>query len=62
MSKVETVICDRCGKELTSYNLTQVSARIELWGIGERRSGASQRIDLCEDCYNAFITFMETIQ
>lgn len=62
MSKIETVLCDRCGKELTAFNLPQVSAKIELWGIGERRSGLSQRIDLCEDCYADFIKFLETIQ
>ena len=62
MSKIETIICDRCGKEISAYNLTQVSARIDFWGIGERRSGPSQRIDLCEDCCTEFIRFLETIQ
>ena len=65
MSKVETIICDRCGKELTTFNNAQISktsARIDLYAIGQLRTSPSQRIDLCEDCYNEFINFLETIQ
>ena len=64
MSKVETVICDKCGKEITAFNNTQISensARIDLYAVGQRRTCPSQRIDLCEECFEQFITFMETI-
>ena len=27
----------------------------------ESKTGAGQRIDLCEECYNEFVNFMETI-
>ena len=62
MSKIEIITCDKCGKELTAINnaqISQSSARIDLYGIGERRTCPSQRIDLCEDCYQQFINFLE---
>ena len=62
MSRVETIICDRCGKEIDFINnvqLSEKSARIDLYAIGQRRTCPSQRIDLCEDCYNEFINFLE---
>ena len=62
MSKIETIICDRCGKEIDFINNAQISktsARIDLYPIGQPRTYPSQRIDLCEDCYNEFINFLE---
>ena len=62
MSKIETLICDKCGKELAFINnvqLSKQSARIDLYAIGERRTCPSQRIDLCEDCYQEFVNFLE---
>lgn len=63
MSKVEQIICDKCGKELTAINnaqISQKSARLDLYPIGQSRIYPSQRIDFCEDCYERFITFLET--
>ena len=54
MSRIQKYFCDRCGKELTAINnaqISQSSARIDLYAIGQPRTYASQRIDLCEDCY-----------
>lgn len=62
MSKSLKYFCDRCGKELAFVNnvqLSKQSARIDLYAIGERRTCPSQRIDLCEDCYQEFINFLE---
>ena len=62
MAKIEIITCDRCGKELTAINnaqISQTSARIDLYAIGQPRTYASQRIDLCEDCYEQFINFLE---
>lgn len=59
MSKKTTVLCDRCGKEIHSYDIKISSARIDLWGVGELRGSPGQRIDLCEECYQKFINFME---
>ena len=62
MAKVEVITCDRCGKEFAFVNnvqLSKQSARIDLYAIGERRTCPTQRIDLCEDCYHAFINFLE---
>ena len=64
MSKIESIICDKCGKEITAINNSQISktsARIDLYPIGQNRTYPSQRIDLCEDCYELFINFMEMI-
>ena len=60
--KIETV-CDRCGatRELRTKNDIIISfAKIDLWGVGQRRTGAPQRIDLCATCYNKFINFLES--
>lgn len=65
MSKIEQIICDRCGKELTAFNNAQISktsARIDLYPIGQPRTYPSQRIDLCEECYEQFVNFLETMQ
>lgn len=62
MSTARIFICDKCGKELTAINnaqISEVSARIDLYAIGQRRTCPSQRIDLCEDCYQEFINFLE---
>ena len=62
MSRVEKILCDRCGKELAFVNnvqLSKQSARIDLYEIGRQRTCPSQRIDLCEDCYQEFINFLE---
>ena len=57
--KIE-VVCDRCGKEIPRYyDIKSVSAKIQLWGIGEYRTSGGQRIDLCEDCYIDFMSFLE---
>lgn len=64
MSKVETITCDRCGAEIPAFNNIQISensARLDLYAIGQRRTSPSQRIDLCEECYNAFIQYLETL-
>lgn len=59
--------CDRCGKRIINgkpcyndnYAIKSTSALIRLWGINEPRSSQGQRIDLCNDCYEAFIGFLE---
>ena len=57
-SKIE-VLCDRCGKEILSYDIKISSAKIHLWGVGEHRTSPGQRIDLCEECYEKFVAFLE---
>lgn len=62
MSRIEKIICDRCGKDLTAINNAQISAtsaRLDLYAIGQQRTYPSQRIDLCEECYEEFINFLE---
>ena len=60
--RIQKILCDRCGKEFEAINnaqLSQESARIDLYSIGQSRTNPSQRIDLCEDCYLEFINFLE---
>ena len=59
MSQKIEVLCDRCGKEIASYDIKISSAKIHLWGVGENRTGPGQRIDLCTECYEAFVGFTE---
>lgn len=63
MSKISKFFCDRCGKEIVNIinnvQLSEKTARIDLYGIGERRTCPTQRIDLCEDCYQEFVNFLE---
>ena len=60
MSQKTVVLCDRCGREIPGYlDIKNVSAKIQLWGVGEHRSRCGQRIDLCEDCYCDFVSFLD---
>ena len=60
MSQTTETICDRCGREIPRYyDIKNVSAKIQLWGIGETRTSYGQRIDLCEDCFVDFARFLE---
>ena len=56
------IICDRCGKtkSLQTKNDIIISfAKIDLWQVGQHRTDAPQRIDLCEECYEQFINYLE---
>ena len=63
MSRVQKYYCDKCGKEIKNIinnaQLSQKTARIDLYPVGEARTCPTQRIDLCEDCYQEFINFLE---
>ena len=59
MSAKTEIICDRCGKEITSYDIKISSAKMHLWGVEENRTSPGQRIDLCEECYEDFLVFLE---
>ena len=60
MSRPEVIICNKCGKEIATWRATECSAKIQLWGVGEHRYGNFQRIDLCEECYEKFVAFLES--
>lgn len=63
MSRTMVYVCDVCGKEIvgrTALMVAEESARIQLWGPGDPRSGSAQRYDLCRGCYEGFVTFLET--
>lgn len=59
MSRKTEVLCDRCGREIPGYDIKISSARIDLWAPGVLRSYRGQRIDLCEDCYEELVGFLE---
>ena len=63
MSEFKAIICDKCGREIIAINNRQISeksARIDLYSIGQNRTYPSQRIDFCEECFQKFINFFET--
>ena len=61
MTKHE-VMCDRCGKKIeirTKNDIIVSFAKIDLWRVGQHRTDAPQRIDLCETCYEKFVDYLE---
>lgn len=63
MAQKREVWCDRCGasQELVTKNDIIISfAKIDLWRVGQHRTAAPQRIDLCEKCYQKFVDFLES--
>ena len=62
MSKHMSYICDICGKEVIGHSAQAISgesAQIKLWGPGDYRAGPGQRIDLCIECYENFVNFLD---
>lgn len=63
MSRRMSYICDICGTEIKGHSaeaISDKSARIKLWAPGEYRAGGGQQIDLCINCYEGFVNFLET--
>lgn len=63
MSRCTTYRCDICGKEIVGHSaqaVHQESAQIKLWAPGVYRAGSGERFDLCMDCYNQFVSFLES--
>lgn len=59
MSRITICTCNKCGKEIGSYSLKDESAKILLNSPGEYRGVGGQRIDLCIECFDKFISFLE---
>ena len=65
MSSRREVICDRCGSVIINLDrcgnnmAKEYSAKIHYWGVGQHRSYGEQRIDLCVECANKFVEFIE---
>ena len=65
MSQKRELVCDRCGREIINLDrcgasmLKEFSAKIHYWPVGTPRSYGEQRIDLCEECADKFVKFME---
>lgn len=73
MSRPNTIICDRCGKEITEtrtsnyFNCkygncfrTDLSwAKLHIWPPDMQKGVQPQRTDLCGNCFEDFIKFME---
>lgn len=54
--------CDLCGAEIPCYNniaTTENSAMMQIWGVGMKRTCLPQRIDLCPECYERFVSWLE---
>lgn len=59
MARRTEITCDRCGAEINDYDIKTSSARLDFWGLGVPRSYSGQRIDLCQNCYQDFVSFLE---
>ena len=63
MSKSISYACDVCGKEIIGHSahaVAEQSAQIKIWAPSEYRAGSGQRIDLCLDCYQGLVNFLES--
>lgn len=61
--KPKGYICDKCGKDIPYYNnsmIAQTHATMKLYHLGQSRCSLPQQIDLCPECYNKFINWLET--
>lgn len=62
MSKYMSYICDICGRDIegpSAQAISEKTALIKLWGPGEYRAGGGQRKDLCLNCYEKFVNFLD---
>ena len=65
MSQKREIACDRCGKGILNLDrcglnvAKEVSAKLLYYPVGAPRSYGDQRIDLCEECAEKFVNFME---
>jgi len=53
--KIETVVCNCCGKKLNSEKgyLKEECINIEhVFGYFSKKDGIRQKLDLCEDCFD----------
>lgn len=61
--KKKIVTCDKCGADIPCYNnmaISENSALIQLFGVGECRTAKPQRIDLCPECCEKFVNWLES--
>lgn len=64
MSQKRQITCDRCGAVIVDLDrggvqlMKDSSAKIHYWGVGAHRSYGEQRIDLCIECAEAFVAFL----
>jgi hypothetical protein len=59
VEKVEKVVCNMCGKtvEVDEYGNIKDYIHIEKkWGYSSDMDGDEDSIDLCQQCYKAFIS------
>ena len=65
MAQRREINCDRYGAVILDLNrcgtnmVKEYSAKIHYWGVGQPRSYGEQRIDLCEECAEKFVRFLE---
>ena len=57
--------CNRCGADIgpewgcNNHNVRFTSAKLFIWGVGEPRSYGGTKIDLCPECYEKLLEFLE---
>lgn len=59
MKQKDNVICNRCGMTIRPQGGLSYSEYVEVsksWGYFSRKDGEDHRFDLCEACYDAWIS------
>ena len=67
MAQNYNLICDKCGqpiitnKIIRTVNIRDFSAKISFWNVGVPRGEMlATRIDLCPDCAERFVNWLES--
>lgn len=59
VTEIEKIICNQCGKEIPMVNgrmAAGVCSIHQTWEYGSDKDGETHEIDLCEDCYDKWVT------
>jgi len=68
--EVEDVVCDICGKgcrdecsdSAADAGMVEYATLEALWGYCSRRDGESYRCDMCEDCFEKVLAFIDSLK
>ena len=56
--EIAKIVCNKCGREIPVVEGVPREDVLEVekhWGYFSRKDGRTDRFDLCEDCYDAFV-------
>lgn len=53
---VEQILCNRCGKVIVKDDCETYFHGEQSWGYFSNKDGRKDAFDLCESCYDAFVS------